>query len=190
LLILSSLSGGGGNEQGGEQPVGLMAQHMKRTGAIARPKIAEPVSPQDTTGFRLWHVHHQWLRFLDSRLGELNLTHLQFVLLVVCDYLVGQGEVPSQIRLASATAFDKMMVSKALRLLESKGYLKRRQHPDDPRAKRIDLTSHGLKVMRRGKAIASQALRDFFGPLGKDERVLSALLLKLMNAHGAECPRL
>jgi hypothetical protein len=90
---------------------------MTRRAQCGRNKIADKVSPQDTTGFRLWHVHHQWLRFLDSRLAELNLTHLQFVLLVVCDYLAGQGEVPSQIRLASATAFDKMMVSKALRLL-------------------------------------------------------------------------
>jgi DNA-binding MarR family transcriptional regulator len=163
---------------------------MTRRPQSGRNKIADKVSPQDTTGFRLWHVHHQWLRFLDSRLAELNLTHLQFVLLVVCDYLAGQGEVPSQIRLASATAFDKMMVSKALRLLERKNYIKRRQHPDDPRAKRIDLTAQGRRVMQRGKASASQALHDFFGVLGKEERILSRLLLQLMNAHGAECPRL
>jgi DNA-binding MarR family transcriptional regulator len=164
---------------------------MKRTARKSGNKIAEPIIPQDTTGFRLWHVHHQWLRFFDNRLDTLNLTHLQFVLLVVCHYLASEGEVPSQIRLASVTAFDKMMVSKALRLLEAKGYLKRRQHPDDPRAKRIDLTPEGRKVMQRGKAIADKALADFFGVLGKSERELSRLLQTLMSAHGGEdCPRL
>lgn len=162
---------------------------MKSMARKSSNKISRPVIPQDTTGFRLWHVHHQWLRFFDSRLDALNLTHLQFVLLVVCHYLVGEGEVPSQIRLASVTAFDKMMVSKALRLLESKGYLQRRQHPDDPRAKRIDLTVAGTRVMQRGKKIASKALVDFFGVLGRDERKLSTLLQVLMNAHGGDCPR-
>ncbi len=163
---------------------------MKRTAAKPGNKIAEPVSPQDSTGFRLWHVHHQWLRFLDGRLASLNLTHLQFVLLAVCHYLVGQGEVPSQIRLASVTAFDKMMVSNALRLLESKGYLQRGPHPDDPRAKRIDLTDEGRRVMLRGKTIAGNALADFFGVLGKEEKTLARLLQVLMNAHGGDCPRL
>jgi DNA-binding MarR family transcriptional regulator len=162
---------------------------MKRPARKTGNKIARPSIPQDTTGFRLWHVHHQWLRFFDSRLATLNLTHLQFVLLVVCHFLASKGEVPSQIRLASVTAFDKMMVSKALRLLEAKGYLKRRQHPDDPRAKRIDLTAEGARVMQRGKNIASKALRDFFGVLGKKERTLSHLLQVLMNAHGGDCPR-
>jgi DNA-binding MarR family transcriptional regulator len=164
---------------------------MKPSTRKAGNKIARPVIPQDTTGFRLWHVQHQWLRFFDGRLDALNLTHLQFVLLVVCHYLAGEGEVPSQIRLASVTAFDKMMVSKALRLLESKGYIKRRRHPDDPRAKRIDLTGEGTRVMQRGKKIASKALGDFFGVLGKNnERTLSRLLQVLMNAHGEACPML
>ncbi len=163
---------------------------MKRGTRKAGNKIARSVIPQDTTGFRLWHVQHQWLRFFDSRLDALNLTHLQFVLLVVCHHLASEGEVPSQIRLASVTAFDKMMVSKALRLLESKGYIKRRQHPDDPRAKRIDLTIEGTRVMQRGKKIASKALADFFGVLGKNERTLSSLLQVLMNAHGEACPML
>lgn len=163
---------------------------MKRITDRPGNEIAEPVAPQDTIGFRLWHVHHQWLRFLDGRLASLNLTHLQFVLLAVSHYLASRGEVPSQVRLASATAFDKMMVSNALRLLEGKGYLKRRRHPDDPRAKRIDLTDEGRRVMLRGKTIASKALADFFGVLGAEERTLARLLQVLMTAHGGGCPEL
>ncbi|MEO8560082.1 MAG: MarR family transcriptional regulator [Rhodospirillales bacterium] len=133
-------------------------------------------------------MHHQWLRFFDQRLAGLNLTHLQFVLLAACDLLARGGELPSQSRLASFTAFDKMMVSKALRLMESKGYLKRRRHPDDPRAKCIELTREGSRVLHRAKTIADKALGEFFGVLGRDQRSLSALLQQLMLAHGAECP--
>jgi DNA-binding MarR family transcriptional regulator len=145
-------------------------------------------APEATIGFRLWHVHHQWLRFFDQRLAGLNLTHLQFVLLAACHHLALAGEVPSQSQLAGFTAFDKMMVSKALRLLEAKGYLKRRRHPADPRAKRIDLTAQGGRVLHRAKTIAEKALADFFGVLGTKQRTLSILLQELMTAHGGECP--
>ena len=54
---------------------------------------------------------------------------------------------------------------------------------------RLDLTAEGVRVMQRGKNIASKALRDFFGVLGTKERTLSHLLQVLMNAHGGDCPR-
>jgi len=161
---------------------------MKRKTTLRRKNVSRLAAPQATIGFRLWQVHHQWLRFFDQRLDGLNLTHLQFVLLVACDHLARQGEVPSQSQLASFTAFDKMMVSKALRLLETKAYLKRGRHPDDPRAKRIDLTREGSRVLQRAKTIAEKALGEFFGVLGKKQRGLSDLLQELMTAHGGECP--
>lgn len=161
---------------------------MNARSPARRKNVSRTVAPQATIGFRLWHVHHHWLRFFDHRLAGLNLTHLQFVLLAACEHLSSAGQVPSQSQLASFTAFDKMMVSKALRLLEAKHYLKRRRHPDDPRAKRIDLTPQGSRVLQRAKTIAGKALDEFFGVLGMRQRALSDLLQELLAAHGGECP--
>lgn len=102
-------------------------------------------------------------------------------------HLLAEGETPSQARLAEVTNFDKMMVSKALRLLESKGFLRRSRHPDDPRAKRIELTPRGKTALAKARRLASHALDEFFGILGKRRQVLSDLLQELLQDEDGDC---
>jgi DNA-binding MarR family transcriptional regulator len=139
--------------------------------------------PEDSLGYRLWHVLHAYQRNLEQAISGLDLTHLQYVLLAQGAWLAHTGEVPSQARLAAASGLDKMMVSKVVRLLEDKGYVARAQHPGDPRANRVDVTSAGLAVLLAALPRARAAHDDFFECLGERKEVLGAILDELMAAR-------
>jgi DNA-binding MarR family transcriptional regulator len=138
--------------------------------------------PQETFGFRLWHVMHAWQRRLEAALAPLDLTHLQFVVLANTAWLLRQGETPSQTRLAAFAKIDRMMVSKILRLLEEKGYVVRREHPDDPRANRVDLTRSGRAALDRAVPIALETQTAFFGRLSPEGREALAQQLDTLLA--------
>lgn len=123
-------------------------------------------SPVRSFGFRLWHVQHAFVRRLEAALLPLGLTHMQFVVLRVADYLAQAGEQPTQARLAVGTATDRMMVSKVLRLLEGKGLVVRPVHPADARAHHVVLTEAGRRLVARAVPLALQAQAEFFGRLG------------------------
>jgi DNA-binding MarR family transcriptional regulator len=144
-----------------------------------------PVRPEETFGFRLWHVMHAWQRRLESALAPLDLTHMQFVVLATTSWLSRCGETPSQTRIAGFTKMDRMMVSKILRLLEGKGYIARTPHPDDPRANRVDLTRAGRAALDKAAPLALATQEAFFGRLGPEGRdALSTQLDALMALEG------
>ena len=143
-------------------------------------------SPARSFGFRLWHVQHAFMRRLEAALLPLGLTHMQYVVLRVTDYLAQAGEQPTQARLAEGTATDRMMVSKVLRLLEGKGLVVRPVHPDDARAHHVVLTEAGRRMVARSVPLAMRAQAEFFGRLGH-ERVerLSTTLDELLLLEGS-----
>jgi len=139
--------------------------------------------PEESLGWRLWHVLHAYQRTLEQRLAELDLTHLQYMLLGLSGYLTSTGEVPSQARLAAAAGLDKMMVSKVVRLLEDKGYVTRSPHPDDPRANRVDVTAAGKEVLLKALPLARSLHDGFFDCLGDRKALLGELVDELMAAR-------
>ncbi len=121
--------------------------------------------PQDSFGFRLWHVVHAWQRRVERVLAPFDLTHMQFVVLAITSWLAYLGETPSQSRIANFGNIDRMTLSNVLRLLEDKGYVERTPHPDDPRANRVDLTHSGRRAIGEAKLIVREAQDAFFGRL-------------------------
>jgi DNA-binding MarR family transcriptional regulator len=139
--------------------------------------------PEESLGWRLWHVLHAYQRTLEQSLADLDLTHLQYMLLGLSGYLTQKGEVPSQARLAAAAGLDKMMVSKVVRLLEDKGYVARSPHPDDPRANRVDITATGVEVLLKALPLARSLHDGFFECLGERKAELGELVDELMAAR-------
>jgi len=150
--------------------------------AIARKYPVKIKNPTDSLGYLLWQVQHHWQRQYEQNLRGINLTHLQVALLASTHTLHGQGEIPTQVRLATFTKFDPMMVSKALRLLEEKRYLKRINRPP---SKLIALTASGGKALQRALLIKKKSLDRFFGPLGRDQDRLIKILRELLELHEA-----
>ena len=142
-------------------------------------------SPTRTFGFRLWHVHHAFVRYLEAVLTPLGLTHIQYVILRSVDYLAQAGEQPTQTRLAEVMGTDRMMASKVLRLLEGKGLVVRPMHPEDCRAHHVVLTEAGRRLLARAVPLGMQAQQRFFGRLGPaGMETLSGLLDELLQLDG------
>ncbi len=160
---------------------------MTRRSTSAAPELELPTEgfskPEESLGYRLWHVLHAYQRSLEQALCGLDLTHLQYVLLVQSAYLAHNGQVPSQARLAQASGLDKMMVSKVVRLLEEKRYVTRGPHPDDPRANRVDVTEAGSAILKVAMPLARATHDRFFGCLGPETEHLGRLLDALMAAR-------
>ncbi len=142
--------------------------------AVAEPGLARP---EESFGFRLWHVLHAWQRRVDQALAPLDLTHMQFVVLAITHWLEDFGETPSQSRIASFGQIDRMTLSNILRLLEDKGYVLRRPHPEDPRANWVALTASGGTTVMEAKRRAAEIQDAFFGRLGQDGQAALACQL-------------
>ena len=143
--------------------------------------------PQDSFGFRLWHVLHAWQRRVERVLAPLDLTHMQYVVLSITWWLARCGETPSQSRIAGFGKIDRMTLSNILRLLEDKEYVERCPHPDDPRANRVSLTRSGLATVVEAKRIVQDTQDAFFGRLPPDgQAALGEQLDALMRWEGCE----
>ena len=130
----------------------------------ARREASEvrPWRPEESLCYRLKHAYHAWTRHFDAALRPLGLTHVQFIALYAIERRRERGEIPSQAQVAAATQLDQMMISKILRLLEERGYLKRSPHPDDPRANALHLTHAGDALVRAALPLVRDAYAAFF----------------------------
>ena len=136
----------------------------------------------DSPGLLLWQVTNLWQRRQRATLKEVDLTHVQFVLLASLAWLSRNGEPVTQARVAEHAKTDAVMTSEVLRTLQRKGLVERRPHPVDTRAKSLKLTPEGTKVVRRGVKLVERTDQEFFAPLNDDTEGLARLLGKLTGA--------
>ncbi len=153
---------------------------MKNDPAAIR-KLFETVSlgaPENAVGFVLWRVVHRYQREVDRSLAALDLTHLQFMTLTMSAWLGRSGEAVTQSELARFGDIQAMQVSHMLKTLESKGLITRPRSASDVRAKHIQITAAGLKLLRRALPVVIDVQRRLFGEEGRvGSSLLKALLL-------------
>ncbi|TCO58420.1 MarR family winged helix-turn-helix transcriptional regulator [Actinocrispum wychmicini] len=122
--------------------------------------------PERSPGFLLWRVTLAWQRAMRAALAPHDLTHVQFVLLAT-GWWLGRHEPPTQQTLAERAGTDTMMTSQVIRKLAERGLVTRQEDPADARAKRITVTSAGLKVLKSALADVEQVDVEFFARLGR-----------------------
>ncbi|RYY56939.1 MAG: MarR family transcriptional regulator [Chitinophagaceae bacterium] len=122
-------------------------------------------SPNDSPGYLLGQVTMLWQRKQKKVLDPLDLTQTQFALLAALAWLSRESNEVTQVDIARQSNADRMMVSKVLRTLEEKGFLKRREHETDTRAKTISLTSSGEVVLQKALREIENADLGFFASL-------------------------
>jgi DNA-binding MarR family transcriptional regulator len=132
--------------------------------------------PEDSAGYLLWQVTHLWQRQVEAALAELDITHLQFVLLAGIGWLTRQGDLLTQAQLASFCKIDVMQVSQVVRKLEAKQLVNRSAHPTDTRAKILILTVTGSKTLNAALPLVEQLDTEFFSSCNH-----AALLLELQQ---------
>lgn len=125
-------------------------------------------TPEVSPGYLLNQLHLIWQRKVKNVLDPLNLTHTQFVLLASIAWLTNKRSDITQVELAALNNYDRMMVSKVLRTLQSKNLIERREHSTDTRAKVVTLTSSGKKLLQTALTKVEKMDIDFFETLGNN----------------------
>ncbi|GGD74985.1 MarR family transcriptional regulator [Emticicia aquatilis] len=125
-------------------------------------------TPEESSGFLLWQVTNLWQREIKKVLEPLDLTHSQFVLLASTLWLMQHNEAITQIVLSNHTKIDPMTTSTVLRTLQKKGFLGRKEHSADTRAKTVVLTPAGIEVAKIAVKVVEEFDRSFFQQLGSD----------------------
>lgn len=136
---------------------------------------------EDSTGFLLWQVTNLWQRKIKKALVKYNLTHSQFVLMASIHWLTLNKEEVTQITLSRNTKIDPMTTSTVLRTLQQKGYVKREEHLSDTRAKKVVLTTDGIKLIKKAVITVEEFDRQFFSSIGDKTEDFNGKLRALLK---------
>lgn len=134
---------------------------MKPAVIVAREdaSAAEPAYVlEDQVGHLLRRAHQRHAAIFQERIGDAQLTPLQFAALVKLDDL---GEV-SQNELGRRTAMDAATMQGVIKRLLARGLIDRKPDPEDRRRVVLSLTAEGgaliAAVMPSGRAITDETL--------------------------------
>jgi DNA-binding MarR family transcriptional regulator len=117
--------------------------------------------PEENNGYLLWQVSMRWQLRMNQGLRGVGITLTQFSLLA--DY----------------ANTDKMMTSKVIQTLESKGLLLRLDNPQDGRARQLQLTTAGKTLLGQANTLVEQVDAAFFGSIQPEADVFNRLMQQL-----------
>jgi DNA-binding MarR family transcriptional regulator len=133
-----------------------------------------------STGLIFIRVYNKWHTTIKNELREVGITHPQFVVMTVLNFLCQSDEYVTQVSIAKMADMDVMSVSQIIRGLEEKGFLKRATNPNDTRAKSVWLLKKGQEAIKRTLPIVEKIDSDFFGVLSGNEQFFRDCLHKLI----------
>lgn len=138
-------------------------------------------------GFLLHDVSRLWRRRFDHRAEELGLTRAQWT--VLAHLYRSQGA--NQATLADRLDVTQITLARLVDRLEGAGWVERRPHPDDRRAKCLYLTDKAEGHLDRMRALADEVQNEALDGLGDQQQaLLIELLLRVKdNLVAAECSR-
>jgi DNA-binding MarR family transcriptional regulator len=123
----------------------------------------------DSAGFLLWKITALWQQKLAAVLGALEITQTQYAIMASLKWFEEHGEPATQGHLVEHTKIDKMTVSKAIRKLETAGFITRTTSTVDTRAVDVEFTAFGRKQIRKAIVAVENADEAFFAHLTRDE---------------------
>jgi DNA-binding MarR family transcriptional regulator len=133
-----------------------------------------------STGLIFIRAYNKWHTVIKDELRNLGLTHPQFVVMTVLNFLSQSDEFVTQASIARMADMDVMSVSQVLRGLEEKNCLVRMENPRDTRAKAVRLLKKGQEMIGRALPIVEKIDEDFFGVLSDDEKAFRNHLHRLI----------
>ena len=136
---------------------------------------------EESSGFLLWQVTNLWQREIKKALEEFGLTHSQYVLLASIHWLTLHNQEVTQVVLSNHTKIDPMTTSTVLRTLQQKGFLQRKEHLTDTRAKTVELTKEGVKIIKMAVVAVEKFDKEFFSLLGNKVTELNNNLIVLLG---------
>jgi DNA-binding MarR family transcriptional regulator len=137
-------------------------------------------APDASTGLIFIRAYNKWHTTIKNELRDVGITHPQFVVMTVLNFLSQTDEYVTQVSVAKMADMDAMSVSQIIRGLEEKDYLERTANPRDTRANAVRLLEKGQEAVRRALPIVERIDEEFFGVLGDDERSFRDSLHRLI----------
>lgn len=149
--------------------------------SIIDSKADVPTQPWLDSGFRLWQLSNAWQRHVAHLLKDLEITHVQYLLLSGVSYLNQQRVAVTQKGLAELVHSDIMMTSKVVRSLEKHGLLLRATLKSDTRARSLIITNKGKEVLAAATD-RMHALQTAMHAVIGDQQQLDQLLERLIKS--------
>jgi len=150
---------------------------MKRKESTKRP---------DTTGVHVWLVLAKAFQALrphaEDSIKQTDLGDSDFRVL---EALLHKGPLPVN-TVGPKVWLTPGSISVAVDRLVEKGLVSRKNHPDDRRVRRVELTPKGRALITLGFREHAAAMEDTVTVLSKNERLTLLRLLKKLGKHAAE----
>ena len=140
---------------------------------------------QDSTGVHVWLVLMKAFQALFPHAEEsIKRTELGDSDFRVLEALLHKGPLPVN-TIGSKVWLTPGSISVAVDRLVKKGLVSRKDHPDDRRVRRVELTAKGRALITRGFREHAAAMEAAVGVLSKNERLTLLRLLKKLGKHAA-----
>jgi MarR family 2-MHQ and catechol resistance regulon transcriptional repressor len=141
---------------------------------------------QDSTGVHVWLVFMKAFQALFPHAAEsIKRTGLGDSDFRVLEALLNKGPLPVN-TIGPKVWLTPGSISVAVDRLVKKGLVSRKDHPDDRRVRRVELTAKGRALITRGFREHAAAMETAVGALSKKERLSLLRLLKKLGKHAAE----
>ncbi|MDR1632627.1 MAG: MarR family transcriptional regulator [Dysgonamonadaceae bacterium] len=140
---------------------------------------------KNDTGFLMLQTARLWDEYHERAIKKYyNITYIQYAVLASVYWLVlhGKREVTQTI-LAKYTKMDPMTISQVFKVLEKRGYIYRKTHSTDVRAKSVYFTPQGEELISKAVATVVNIDNKFFRILGDNIEHFNAYLLALLNEN-------
>ena len=140
---------------------------------------------EEDSGFLMLQVSNLWEYYHDRALKKYHdISHMQYAVLASVYWLVlHSGKEVTQTILAQHTKIAPMTISQMFKVLEAKGYIYRKTHSTDVRAKAVDLTPEGKELMRKAVITILNVDTKFFHALGKNTPRFNHCLVELLKSN-------
>jgi MarR family 2-MHQ and catechol resistance regulon transcriptional repressor len=149
-------------------------------------KRKRPTQSQDVTGVHLWLVFMKAFQALIPHAAQsIERTKLGDSDFRVLEVLLHKGPLPVN-TIGPKVWLTPGSISVAVDRLVKKALVSRKDHPDDRRVRRVELTPKGRALITRGFGEHAAEMEDVAGVLSKSERLTLLRLLKKLGKHAAE----
>jgi MarR family 2-MHQ and catechol resistance regulon transcriptional repressor len=141
---------------------------------------------QDSAGVHVWLVFMKAFQALiPHAAGSIKRSALGNSDFRVLEVLLHKGPLPVN-TIGPKVWLTPGSISVAVDRLVKKRLVSRKNHPDDRRVRRVELTPKGRALITRGFGEHAAAMEDLARVLSKNERLTLLRLLKKLGKHAAE----
>ena len=141
---------------------------------------------QDSTGVHLWLVFMKAFQALFPHAAQsIERTQLGDSDFRVLEVLLHKGSLPVN-TIGPKVWLTPGSISVAVDRLVKRGLVSRKDHPDDRRVRRVELTPKGRGLITRGFREHAAAMENAVSVRSRKERLALLRLLKKLGKHAAE----